>query len=126
VSVRIIVTGSRDFTDEDLVNEVLSDVFERFIDHDITIVHGGAVGADALAGRWASHLKKYGVREEVHPAEWGTYGRGAGPIRNAAMVQAGADLVVAFYRDGSGNRGTQNCVDHATLAHIPVEKYTQQ
>ena len=124
--MRIIVTGSRDFTDDDLVNEALSDLFERYIDHsEFVLVHGGARGADTLASLWASHLKKYGVREEAHHADWGLHGRAAGPIRNKAMVDKGADLVVAFYKAGSGNVGTKNCVAQAVLAGIPVEEYTQ-
>lgn len=134
---RVLVTGSRDITDVDLVHDALSEVFERY-DDPLTVVHGGARGADTMAGEWAALMRRYGVREEVHHADWHTHDDGcpkwhwelprckrAGVRRNQEMVDAGADIVLAFYRRTSENVGTKDCVRRAKLAKLPVMEYTQ-
>jgi hypothetical protein len=59
-----------------------------------------------------------GVTQEIFYADWATHGRRAGPIRNAAMIKAGADLVLAFPLPGG--RGTQHTIRLAEEAGIPV------
>jgi SLOG family YspA-like protein len=123
--MRILITGSRRWTDRDTIARSIVEVQAElaplqpgqvdYNDGDWTIVHGGAPGADALAGEWASAA---GYREEVHPAPWNLYGAAAGPRRNARMVARGADICLAFPMVGS--RGTWNCVELARLAGIEV------
>lgn len=66
------------------------------------VVTGGARGADALGKAIALHL---GIEHEEFPADWTTYGRVAGPIRNRRMAEA-ADMLIAF----PGGRGTANMI----------------
>lgn len=80
-----------------------------------TLVHGGASGADQLA---ADVARQAGWRIEEHPADWGTHGRAAGPIRNQNMAAAGGDLLIAF----PGGRGTANMIRCAEAAGIPVRR----
>lgn len=54
--------------------------------------------------------------------EWD--GKGAGFARNAEMVALGADLCVAFYKQGAGNKGTDHCASLAGKAGIPVRRVT--
>jgi hypothetical protein len=50
-------------------------------------------------------------------ADWETYGRAAGPIRNGRMLrEAGPDLLVAF----PGGNGTIDCCRQADGRNIPV------
>lgn len=83
----------------------------------LVIVHGGARGADRLAGAWAHDR---GVTEEIHPADWAAHGRAAGPIRNAEMLASGVDLVLAFRSPGE-SRGTDHMVSIARKAGVGVE-----
>ena len=80
------------------------------------IIHGGATGADSLAERWA---KENSIPTRVFPAEWETYGRAAGPIRNTKMLEEGKpDLVLAF----EGGAGTGHMTDLAEGYGVPVIK----
>lgn len=80
------------------------------------VVHGACPsGADAIAASWAA---QNGVACEAWPADWGRLGRAAGPIRNQAMVEAGADVCLAF--PAAGSRGTTDCVRRASAAGIPL------
>lgn len=130
---RILVTGSRDWTDRELLFKTLDDVVER-ITLDalrcgkavsaataILLVHGAARGADTIAAEWAA-LRYYAV--EPHPADWGRYGKKqAGAIRNSAMVALGASFCVAFPMVGPpypNKSGTSDCYTKAIRAGIPT------
>lgn len=117
---RILVTGSRDWTDVDLLEGLLAmAVYQRV---PAVIVHGACpTGADAIAAHWARRCRHIGVTEEPHPALWRQHGRAAGPRRNAEMVGLGADLCLAFIRNGS--RGASHCALLAERAGIPVRRY---
>lgn len=111
--MRVLVTGSRDWTDATVISRALSSIST---DEQITVVHGGAKGADILAGQFAQHL---GYSVEVHEADWDTYGKRAGYIRNKKMVDLGADLCLAFIKNNS--KGATICLDLADKAGIPTK-----
>jgi len=69
----ILVCGDRYWADKDAIRRVLE------ILHPEVVIHGGAKGADSLAGEVANDLN---IATEVYPAQWSLYGKGAGPIRN--------------------------------------------
>ncbi len=108
---RIIVCGSRGWTDRERVADRLFDV-----PTDATIVHGDTKGADRLAHQEA---EKLGLLVEPHPADWDKHGKGAGPYRNTEMAKLGADLCIAFW-DGR-SRGTLDMIQRAVLFSIPVD-----
>lgn len=118
--MRVIVTGSRRWTNAQRVYDALSEVYQRH--GPFTLVHGAcATGADLYAHQWfrvAGHA--LGVGEIRYRAEWEKYGRAAGPRRNAAMVHAGADLVLAFPLPGGS--GTQGTMDLARRAGIEIKE----
>jgi len=49
----------------------------------ILIISGGAKGADEFGEEWAHDL---GVSCEIEYADWGKFGKGAGPKRNQKML----------------------------------------
>lgn len=117
---RILVTGSRRFTDVQALEAALLDVW-----HDVTqfggrmlVVHGHARGADRLADAWA---RCNGIPVERHPADW-SIGRAAGPLRNQHMVNLGAHLVLAFPTGAS--TGTRDCTRRAHAAGIEIVEVT--
>ena len=91
-------------------------------DQILTVVHGGARGADTLAKHWVEMAQRVGhdVEDEVHPY-LGQYGRAGGHVRNQEMVNAGADIVLAFILDKSP--GVTSLVDKARKAGIPVQEF---
>lgn len=110
---RILVTGSREWKNAEVIRQVLC----RYVGvgWDVTVVNGGARGADALANEIAEQL---GMKTEVYIADWGVYGKAAGPRRNKHMVSLGADICIAFPLGES--RGTRYCMKIAEAAGIPV------
>jgi YspA, cpYpsA-related SLOG family len=119
---RVLVTGSRTWCASSIVYEALNRIAAD-TRMPLVVVHGGARGADALASTWVKAKPyDYGATEEEHKADWKRYGRAAGFRRNAEMVALGADLCLAFIRDGS--RGATHCADLAEKAGIPVRRFT--
>lgn len=119
---RILVTGSRTWDDHDLVRDALTMAIYQNVP--AVIVHGACLsGADAIASWWVRRYKFLGVTEEPHPADWKLHHRAAGPRRNKAMVDLGADLVLAFIRNGS--RGATGCAALAEAAGIPTKRWAQ-
>lgn len=108
----VLVCGGRDFTDDVLLEHVLDQLHEE---HCFTkLIHGGAYGADTLAGTWA-HWR--GVPKKVYRAQWEKHGKAAGPIRNQRMLdESKPDLVVAF----EGRVGTADMVSKAKKVGIAV------
>jgi hypothetical protein len=111
--VRVLVCGGREYgkSQDELLQ--LEAVLSR-IPHIEVVIHGAARGADALAGDWA---RRNGVKEEIYPADWNSFGRAAGPMRNLEMLKAGKpDLVVAF----PGGTGTAHMVKASQQAKVKV------
>jgi YspA, cpYpsA-related SLOG family len=112
--LRVLITGSRDWTDE---QQVRDDLELLLMLADLTVVHGACpTGADAHAHAWCQQYPD--VAEEQHPADWAMYGRAAGPCRNVVMVGTGADLCLAYIRNNS--RGAHGTARTARTAGIPV------
>lgn len=96
----------------------------------LTVVEGGARGADRCAGRWAAGVRSAGVGWVRVPADWERYGRGAGPVRNGQMLAyllQARDLghavgVLAFHDDLARSRGTLDMVTRAERAGVPVKR----
>lgn len=116
--MRILVTGSRDWRSEKLIEYTLDDCWRRFDGTPDSVLVSGAcpTGADAMAEKaW----EKLGMTVERHPANWDdcdpdicdpahrrtrngkSYCPRAGFTRNRDMVRLGADICLAFIRNES-------------------------
>ncbi|WHT20978.1 DUF2493 domain-containing protein [Crossiella sp. CA-258035] len=137
---RILITGSRTWRDWDRIERAILDHSPGYpAGEDTLIVHGGCPdGADEIAATIAATL---GLPTEVHRADWDIcvetckpghrrlrYGKSycptAGPRRNAAMVEAGADVCLAFIRKGSS--GASMTALMAELSGIKTIRYTEE
>jgi hypothetical protein len=115
---KLLVCGSREWRDRNAVHLVLmcEPNHQGWGDSPVTVIHGGARGADSFADQSARDL---GYDVKVFPADWDKHGRAAGPIRNRQMLDEQPDLVVAF---GQG-RGTNDTVGEAERRGIPVRRF---
>lgn len=126
---RILVCGGRDFSNSkflfwfmDKLCEERGWVTGKFSNGTflpaVDLIHGGARGADSLAGEWAIMAC---IEPEVYKADWKCHGKRAGPLRNIQMLKEGKpDIVVAF----PGGTGTAHMVDIAKRAGIEVVEIT--
>lgn len=112
-AVRVLICGGRSYQDEAPIRAALA-----ALPADARIIHGGCrKGADSIADAAARQLA---LSVTVFPANWGKYGRAAGPIRNRQMLDEGQpDKVIAFW-DGVSH-GTGDMVRRAMSAGVPVE-----
>lgn len=84
------------------------------------IVSGGAVGVDRLAEKayrkYKDTLYKQPIRLVVHKAEWETYGKQAGFLRNQIIVDD-CDAAIVIWNGGSS--GTRDTIEKLSLARKP-------
>lgn len=83
---RIIICGSRNFKDKELLYANVTDVLskEENINDEIEIVTGGCRGADEIGKQYAI---EHGYKHTEFPADWSKYGKKAGYIRNKKMAE---------------------------------------
>ena len=115
--LRLIVAGGRDFTDYAVLCRVLQDWLARYADGPVTIISGHARGADTLGERFA---RERGHGLEIYPADWESFGKRAGFIRNSRMV-AIADAAVAFW-DGASH-GTLDTIRKMRADNKPISVF---
>jgi hypothetical protein len=119
--MRILVCGGRDYQDRDLIYGVLGAITARvFSTEEITIIEGGARGADHIAHGYGTSVNGY--RHETYDADWDTFGKSAGHIRNQQMLDSKPDIVVAFKTDFDwtfSKGGTEGMIKIAKAAGVP-------
>lgn len=134
--MKILVAGSRHWTDRDLIHQTLLPFAGA------KIVHGGngyyvydptvpgarrAVrGADAIAGEIGLSL---GCHVIVYEAVWKVFGPSAGPRRNTLMIveehklTEPIDQAILFHEDIEHSRGTKDMrvkLDRAGIPHLLI------
>lgn len=116
--MNIAIIGSRTFNDYDMLVKEVTKILhvESKCEEDftyVTIVSGGATGADALGKKYAKEFKcKYvefnaDWKDLSHPDAriktnaYGKYDANAGHRRNTLIIDK-ADIVIAFHNDSPG------------------------
>lgn len=72
-SAYVLVTGSRDFRSVHVIEAALLEAWHDATQlgyRTLTVVHGGASGADSIAARWAKRRAASGVVELPVEADW--------------------------------------------------------
>lgn len=131
--MRVLICGGRKYSRWRFAFAALDQlVRDGKISTPITVIHGAARGADAIAAAWA---EKHAYSIDAYPADWNNIDRPgavirkrsdgskydvlAGFVRNQLIIDVGKpDLVVAF----PGNTGTADMMDRATKAAIEIIK----
>jgi hypothetical protein len=118
-----LVCGGREFRDRRHMEEYIGMAIRHSVrrGQELVVVHGGARGADRLAGTVAT---ENAVKTVVFEADWDRLGKSAGFKRNvemagylSEMARAGARVqVVAF----PGGNGTDHMRETARSMGIPV------
>ena len=111
---KLVVAGCRDFHDYSVASSEIHKHLQKLdADYSVIIVSGCSEGADKLGERYAA---EHNLPIDRFPAEWDTYGKYAGPRRNAQMARV-ADAVLVFW-DGK-SKGTKNMIENAKKANKP-------
>ena len=108
--MKVIIAGSRHINDFAMVNNIISSSGI----HITELISGGCHGVDKL-GEIYANLKSIPIR--IFPADWGKYGRRAGPLRNKQMADY-ADALIAIW-DGK-SAGTKNMIMEALKNKLEV------
>lgn len=147
--MRVLVCGDRDYTDSSLVWSILQGFYEHEAVGWLTVTASPFVviegqcpygGADKFAEEWCKNSPLHGppvdlatynpvTYDDSHggmpiahlpfPANWDKYGKKAGPIRNAQMLEEGRpNLVLAFHDNLQFSHGTKDMCEIAVKAKI--------
>ena len=120
--LRIIIAGSRDFNDYELLKKSAIEIItKKTMLPDLTrIISGGARGADTLGERFANEM---GLEISRFIPDWDGLGKRAGYVRNAEMAKFAVEddnygVLIAFW-DGQ-SRGTKHMIDLAKRYGLEV------
>ena len=113
--MKVIIAGSRDFNDYDLLCKICDYMLQNQNPNDIEIVSGTARGADQLGEQYA---RERGYFIHQFSAQWDVYGRSAGYIRNRKMAEY-ADALIAFW-DGE-SKGTEHMINLAKEYKLKIK-----
>ena len=133
LKLTLAIAGSRHYSDYSTFSRVVTDELERF--QCSLIVTGDATGVDTMVlnyciehqrrfrvycadSRTFERLERQGV-DVIAVSDWLTYGKSAGPVRNAVMVDI-ADRLLLFNGGGPGSRSVKNL---ARSKGIEVEEW---
>ena len=123
----VLVSGGRDYgldrnstVDRKRLSKVLGTLLHICTTNDklLRIVHGGAKGADTLAGAWAD---LHNVPVTVYKADWVTYKNSAGPIRNAEMLKESKPHFAVVFPGGAGTAHMTSLLNKASVPLYKVE-----
>ena len=123
--LRIIVAGSREFNDYDLLRNTLIDYLEVMDDTDVVdnpsqvkFISGTAKGADTLGEQFA-YTYEYEVKRFV--PDWNTYGKSAGYRRNTEMAKYASEAYGVLFAVWDGqSRGPKHMIDLAKRYGLEV------
>ena len=103
MKLKIIIAGSRNFNNEELLFLKCSSIISKNTVSEI--ISGNSKGADQLGEKFAI---ANGISVTKFIPNWQLYGKGAGEIRNIEMAKH-ANGLIAFW-DGK-SKGTKNMID---------------
>lgn len=108
--MKLIIAGSRSFTNYSQLEYNVAQHIQVYnlLPEQVTIISGGARGADTLGVTYARNRKMQLI---IMPADWNYYGKKAGYIRNKEMAMCATHCIVFW--DGI-SKGSKHMIDIAT------------
>lgn len=100
--MKVVIAGSRDFVNE-FVGFAIIESFPYEINE---IVCGCAQGMDTIGLHYGNFK---GIPVTLFPADWKTFGRAAGPIRNEKMAIYADSAIIAI---NNMSKGSLNMLEH--------------
>lgn len=127
---KVLVCGSRDWTDEDLITGHLDNLLDQY-GTGLELIEGKAKGADMFAHNWCLAKGLRGIRHGCYPVNWAfeqkinpDNWKLAGPRRNAKMAARKPHLVLAYHDSLRTEKGgTSDMVMKALQCDIPVKLF---
>ena len=121
-NMKILCSGDRNWGNRLSILRALSSLFTTN-PQDVTIIHGGASGADSICDEFA---KKLGYNVKEYKPYWRRFGKGAGPIRNQFMIDDNPDIDMAFIFHGNltESKGTKDMFKRVCRAKIPYKIFS--
>lgn len=112
--VKLIIAGSRTLIEESVeIRKTVDNILTTMNMQVDEIVSGNAAGPDKIG---ESYAQMKNIRVTSMPADWGKYGRAAGPIRNKQMAHY-ADVGIVFW-DGV-SKGSLNMIEEMSKLNKP-------
>lgn len=120
----VIISGSQDFKDYNLLKEKCDFYLSRKIKDGkkIVVISGGTEGADKLGEKYAAE-NGFEVRRFI--ADWNRFGKFAGLRRNQQMTEIG-NACIAFFSSYGDNKGVTNLVSIARKNHLLVREINEE
>jgi hypothetical protein len=109
--MRVIIAGSRGIPKQQTFLAIRKCPWSGFIS---CVISGTCRGPDQDGEIWA---KDNGIEIERHPADWDTFGKAAGHIRNEEMARVAHGLIAVW--DGKSN-GTKDIIQIAERRDLQV------
>lgn len=110
--IKVIIAGSRHFTDYNLVESKLLELGVH--EQDCLVISGMAYGVDMMGFDFA---RKYNKPIWVYHADWHIHGPAAGPIRNEQMAKVATHCIVIW--DGK-SKGSKNMIEQAKKYNLKL------
>lgn len=117
--MKLIIAGSRGFNNYSTLIEYALEFIEKNLKNNetVTIVSGTARGADQMGERLAREHKFPLV---LMPADWDTFGRRAGVVRNEEMAKVATHCIVFWDGESPGTKHMIAMCKRYKLTHTVV------
>ena len=113
--MRVLVCGGRNFSNVSFIYKMLDRFHEQFPIH--IVIEGDAKGVDKIAGRWA---RENNIADLKFPADWKTYGKSAGYMRNSEMLYKGRPNIIIAFPGGKGTEMMKRLADEKGIEVVEV------